>query len=120
MPLPAWAIGADHDHDGVPNGIEYFIGGPSGNTTGFTGPLPGVTNTGGVLSVTWTKAAGYTGNYGTDFVIETSSTLAAGSWTPEILDPSPGFTVTINGNSVTYTFPAGPARKFARLAVVVP
>ncbi|MEI6606341.1 MAG: glycine-rich domain-containing protein, partial [Verrucomicrobiota bacterium] len=30
----------DHDHDGVPNGIEYFLGGNT-NTTGFT-TLPGV------------------------------------------------------------------------------
>ena len=27
------------DHDGVSNGVEYFLGGPNGNTTGFT-PLP--------------------------------------------------------------------------------
>lgn len=31
----------DHDHDGVDNGVEYFRGGPNGNTTGFTA-LPGV------------------------------------------------------------------------------
>ena len=66
-------LGDDHDNDGVSNGVEYFLGGNT-DTTGFTA-LPGVTNTGGTLSVTWTKAASYTGTYGTDFVVETSATL---------------------------------------------
>jgi fibronectin-binding autotransporter adhesin len=109
------ASNLDHDNDGVSNGVEYFIGGPNGNTTGFTA-LPSVTTVGGVRSITWTKAATYTGVYNTDFVVETSDTLGAGSWTTE---PSPG-TVTVSGNNVTYTFPAGPAIKFARLKVTGP
>ena len=56
----------------------------------------------GVLSVTWPKAASYTGTYGTDFVVETSDTLS-GTWTPETL----GGSVIITGNSVKFTFPAG-------------
>lgn len=104
----------DHDGDGVSNGIEYFIGGPNGNTSGFT-PLPTVTNSGGTLSVTWTKGAGYAGVYGSDFVVETSSTLTADSWTTETL----GVNVTITGNDVTYTFPAG-VKNFARLVVTGP
>ena len=59
----AGTIDQDHDNDGVSNGIEYFLGGNT-NTTGFTA-LPGVTNTGGTLSVTWIKAADYAGTYGT-------------------------------------------------------
>ncbi|MFZ9935796.1 MAG: autotransporter-associated beta strand repeat-containing protein [Luteolibacter sp.] len=103
----------DHDGDGVSNGIEYFLGGPSGDTTGFTA-LPGISNTGGTFSITWTKGTGYTGNYGTDFVVETSDTLT-GAWTSETL----GVNVTISGNDVTYTFPSPPGtRKFARLKVV--
>lgn len=105
----------DHDSDGVSNGVEYFIGGPSGNTTGFTA-LPGVTTVAGVRSVTWTKAASYTGSYGTDYFVESSATLAAGSWTTEAL----GGTVTQAGNNVTYTFPAGPVKTFARLKVTGP
>lgn len=105
---------ANLDHDGIPNGIEYFIGGPTGNTTGFTA-LPGITNIGATQSITWTKAGDYSGTYGTDFIVETSTTLATGSWSPETL----GVTVSISGNDVTYTFPAGPVR-FARLKVIEP
>lgn len=102
----------DHDNDGVSNGVEYFLGGNT-DTTGFT-PTPGVVNTAGTLSITWTKAAGYTGVYGTDFVVETSSTLS-GAWTTETL----GVNVVITGNEVKYTFPAG-TKNFARLKVTGP
>jgi autotransporter-associated beta strand protein len=105
----------DHDNDGVDNGVEYFIGGPNGNTTGFT-PLPGVTNTGGVLSITWTKAGDYAGTYGNHFVVETSDSLG-GTWSTEA---SPG-NVTISGNNVTYTFPSPlGTKRFARLKVTGP
>ena len=108
------AIDADHDNDGVPNGVEYFLMGAT-NSTGFTA-LPPVDNTGGTLSVTWTKATGYSGTYGTDFKVETSTTLT-GTWSPETL----GGNVSVSGNSYTYTFPAPlGARKFARLVVTGP
>ena len=108
----------DHDSDGVSNGVEYFIGGPSGNTTGFT-PVPGVIDTAGVLSVTWTKAASYSGTYGTDFWVETSATLA-NPWVTQIADPNPGFTVTFpSATEVKYTFPAG-TTNFVRLKVTGP
>ena len=110
-------LAQDHDGDGVSNGVEYFIGGPTGNTTGFT-VLPGVDAAAGVLSVTWVKSTGYTGSYGTDFTVETSATLI-GLWTAE---SSPG-NVTITGNNVKYTFPGGPAytgKNFARLRVTGP
>ena len=108
------AANLDHDNDGVPNGVEYFIGGPTGNTTGFT-PLPGVTTTAGVRSITWTKSATYSGTYGSDFFVETSTTLA-GAWAVETL----GGTVTVSGDNVTYTFPAGPVKNFVRLKVTGP
>ena len=109
-------IDGDHDGDGVKNGIEYFLGGPNGHTTGFTA-LPGVAKAlDGKLSVTWIKAATYPGVYVTDFVVETSDTLGAGSWTTETL----GGPVTITGNAVKYIFPVGPVKKFARLKVTGP
>ena len=105
----------DHDGDGIPNGVEHFLGGTA-NTTGYTHPLPGVAEDGGSLSVTWTKAATYTGVYGTDFVVETSDVLT-GAWTTETL----GVNVTITGNDVKFTFP-GPlsGKDFARLRVTGP
>jgi autotransporter-associated beta strand protein len=105
----------DHDGDGVDNGTEYFLGGPNGNTTGFTA-LPGVVNTGGILSVTWPKGAGYSGVYGTDFTVETSATLSD-PWTTE----SVGVNVTDSASEVTYTFPAPyTGRNFVRLKVTGP
>jgi len=105
----------DHDNDGVANGIEYFLGGPSGNTTGFTA-LPALSNTAGTLSVTWSMGSGYTGVYPTDFVVETSETLT-GAWTAETL----GGNVTLTGNAVKYTFPTPlGSKKFARRKVTGP
>ncbi len=109
----------DHDNDGVSNGVEYFLGG-TGNTTGFTTPLPGVTDTAGTLSVTWIRNPGFTGfpaNYGTAFLVETSATLA-NPWTAAVQGVGAGF-VEISGNNVKYTFPAG-IKNFARLKVVAP
>lgn len=109
----AGGIEADHDNDGVANGIEYFLGGATGNTTGFTA-LPSVVENDGVRSVTWTFGAGYTGIYGTNFRVETSPDLQ-NPWTVETL----GSTVTITGSQVKYTFPSG-TRGFARLVVTGP
>lgn len=108
-------INGDFDNDGVSNGIEYFMSQPG---TGFTA-LPGVVTNAGVRSVTWTQGNDYTGSYGTDFVVETSTTLN-GDWVKETQTPAPGGTVTITGTSVTYTFPAGPVKNFARLQVTGP
>ena len=110
-------LDADHDNDGVKNGIEYFLGGPTGNTTGFT-PLPGVIDTLGTLSITWPKGAGYLGVYGTDYVVETSATLT-GVWTTETL--LGGNVDDSSGTEVKYTFP-GPlsGSNFARLKVTGP
>lgn len=113
--VPGQAIDLDHDSDGASNGVEYFLVGPSTVSTGFTA-LPGVASVSGVNSVTWPKAETYTGVYGTDFWVETSTSLATGSWTNETL----GANVVITGNNVKYTFPAGPVKTFARLKVTGP
>ncbi len=103
----------DLDGDGVSNGLEYFLHGTG--VSSAVDVLPGVTGSAGNLSVTWTKAATCSGTYGIDFVIQSSSTLAADSWTNERL----GTNVTITGNNVKYNFPAG-TKNFARLVVGEP
>ncbi len=113
--VPGQAANLDHDNDSVSNGVEYFLVGPSTVSTGFTS-LPGVTDLSGVKSTTWTKAGTYTGVYGTHFWVETSTSLASGSWTTETL----GVNVVITGNNVKYTFPSGPVKTFARLKVTGP
>ena len=113
----AGGLGDDHDNDGVDNGTEYFLAG-NADSTGFTA-LPGVINTAGVLSVTWTKAAtGYAGTYNSGFVVETSDTLAAASWVTAA-EGAGADQVSVTGNEVKYTFPAG-TKKFARLKVTGP
>jgi autotransporter-associated beta strand protein len=109
----------DHDNDGVPNGVEYFLVGPGGNSTGFTA-VPGVSKDPGTgaLSVTWAKGAGYAGVLNLDFVVETSSTLT-GPWT---IETQPG-NVVDSPASVIFTFPAGPpytGKRFARIGVSGP
>lgn len=107
----AGGLDDDHDGDGVSNGIEFFIYGPVASS-GFTA-LPGVANDAGTLSVTFTKAADYTGVYGTDYEVQVSSTLA--SW-----GPAPGGSVTFpSATEVKYTFPDG-TKNFARLQVTGP
>lgn len=109
----------DHDNDGVPNGIEYFLGG-NGNTTGHT-KLPAIANPAGIFHITWTKGNGYSGNYGSGFVIETSGSLT-GTWTGEAAAPAPNATVTFpSANTVRYTFPfPATGKRFARLKVLAP
>jgi autotransporter-associated beta strand protein len=106
-------LSADHDNDGVNNGVEYFIGGPNGNTTGHT-QLATMQSTAGVRSVTWTMGPGYSGSYGADFVVESSTTLDE-VWTNEAL----GGNVVISEDDVTYTFPAAAGnQRFVRLKVM--
>jgi hypothetical protein len=102
------AADLDFDGDGVENGIEYFMGETGSSFT--AGPaISGKT-------VSWTKGGSYTGTYGTDYHIETSSTLAAGSWTPVLVsDPNLN-----NGSPLQYTLPAGPTKAFTRLVVTGP
>jgi hypothetical protein len=101
----------DHDADGVPNGIEYFLGGNTA-TTGFTA-LPPVTPSG----ITWTRSNRYPGLYGADYLIETTTDLT-GPWTPEPL----GSNVIVTGNTLQYLFPpSNPLnRRFVRLKVLLP
>jgi hypothetical protein len=96
----------DHDHDGVPNGIEYFMG---LNGTAFTANP--TMNAARLIS--WPKGAGYTGVYGTDYVVQTSTDLAF--WSDVLVGD-----VVIDGDSVDFTVPNGAPKKFTRLKVTGP
>jgi autotransporter-associated beta strand protein len=103
---PGQTVDQDHDHDGVDNGIEYFMG-LSGNA--FTAN-PAVSGN----SVTWTKGASYSGVYGNQFSVQTSTDLT--TWSNAPLGTNPG-EVNIAGNNITYTLPTGAGETFVRLKV---
>lgn len=95
----------DFNHDGVDNGIAYFM-----NNTGRI-TLPGIV--GG--TVTWTNGGNIPASaYGTQFVVQTSNNLT--SWTNV---PAGSLTANTNGpaGSLTYTVPTGQGKIFVRLAV---
>jgi hypothetical protein len=116
----------DHDDDGVPNGVEYYLAGNT-ITTGFNA-LPGVVDTAGFRSVTWPAASissGYGGVYGIHFTVETSDTLDAGSWVTAPLGSGAGavsipFATATQVRNVKYTFPNTDSKKFARLKITGP
>ena len=87
----------DFDGDGVPNGVEFFLGATGSSFTAN----PGVVNG----KVTWPKSADFQGTY----AVETSPDLAA--WTPASVG------VVDKGTSVEYTLPTGEVRIFVRLLV---
>lgn len=97
----------DFDKDGISNGMEYALG----KSPTVSSQPPGVL-AGNV--VTFTKGAEAIANGDVSWVIETSTTLAANSWTAEVTQAAGDTNATI-----AYTFtPGSPAKKFARLKVV--
>ena len=104
------AISEDHDGDGVENGIEFFLFGAN-NSTG-PGGVSEIVSSANALSVTWAKAVDYPGSYGSDYLVEVSSTLQPDSWTPA--DPA-----DLSGD-ITYTFPAALGQHFVRLKITYP
>ena len=90
-------VSGDSNHDGLQNGIAYFMGatGPTNN------PGLSASNT-----VTWPMSATFSGT----FVVQTSPDL--GTWTN--VTPQP--TRNVNGNLV-YTLLPGQGRQFVRLVV---
>jgi autotransporter-associated beta strand protein len=102
---PGETISQDHDGDGVPNGVEYFMG-LSGSA--FTAnPVPDATR-----KVAWPKGASYLGSYATDYTVQTSTDLT--DWTDV-----PVGDVT-DGGILEYTIPSGSSARFVRLKVTGP
>lgn len=100
---PGETADLDHDHDGVANGVEYFMGiGPSDPV--FT-PTPSVVNG----KVTWPHSAAATG---ITFRVVTSEDLT--TWTDVTAQ------ATDAGGFLEYVLPTATPRLFVRLEVVVP
>ncbi len=98
---PGQTTDQDHDQDGVPNGVEYFMG-RSGN--GFTAN-PGIAPDG---TVTWPKSPAFNGSY----AVQASVDLVV--WTDVTDDPTQ---VTKSAGSVLWTSPTVLGTRFVRLIV---
>ena len=103
---PGESFDDDHDQDGVPNGIEYFMG-LAGNDFTLTPALDFS------RLISWPKAKGYAGIYGSDYLVQTSVELH--TW-----DDVPFTDVIIDNDSLDYVLPATGPKKFARLKVAGP
>jgi autotransporter-associated beta strand protein len=88
----------DFDRDGIPNGIEYFMG-ETGST--FT-PNPSIVDG----KVTWPYDATATG-----ITYRVVSSTGLGTWDPVVPQPVP------SGGTLEYTLPTGEPRLFIRLEV---
>ncbi len=107
--IPGEPATGDFDNDGISNLMEYALG-----------KDPRVSSQpAGVLSdhvVTFTKGADAIANGDVTWVIETSTTLDAGSWTPQVTQAAGDTALTI-----AYTLtPGSPVKNFARLKVSQP
>ncbi len=105
--IPGELPADDFDKDGIANIIEYALGMDPRVSTVPAGILTGNT-------ITYTKGADAIANGDVKWIIETSETLLAASWTDAVTQNVGDATPTIS-----YTFtPSTPLRKFARLKVV--
>ena len=105
--IPGEPASGDFDNDGITNLVEYALG---KNPTTSSQPA-------GVLSgnvITFTKGTDAITNGDVSWIIETSGTLALGSWTAQVTQSAGDATATI---SYTLT-PGSPAKNFARLKVI--
>ena len=97
-------VSGDSNHDGVPNGIAYFMG--------VTGPATNPVQDAG-RKVTWTNGVNIPSSaYGTQFVVKTSTDLV--TWTP-VAGNDPNLSNTVS--SVSFTLPPGAGKLFVRLVV---
>ena len=97
---------ADSNHNGVPNGIEYFMGG----TALAPATLPPLANTAG----TWTWTLAYDPAAAASYRFQLSDNLSG--WT-DLAPPDSRITVLTNPGRIRITLPAGTAKKFCRLLV---
>jgi hypothetical protein len=96
-------VSGDSNHDGLQNGIAYFMG--------VTGPAtnPGISGN----TATWTNGGNIPSSaYSSEFVVQTSPDLV--TWTP-VAGNDPNLDNT--ANSVSFTLPPGAGKTFVRLMV---
>jgi len=96
---------ADSNHNGVPNGVEYFMGG----TQASPATLPAMVDNAG----TWTWTIPYDPTALASYYFEVSANL--GSWTPLSPGPGSGIEVLTVPDRIRLTLPTG--MHFARLVV---
>lgn len=93
----------DFDGDGVPNGVEYFMGSSPTAFTATPGILAG--------AVMWPRAADTTIS---SFTVEVSTNLS--TWEDATVDYAANLNIT--ASEVVFSMPAGPTKLFVRLNVV--
>jgi hypothetical protein len=104
--IPGEPAGGDFDNDGLSNLVEYALGKNPRVSSQPAGVLLGNT-------VTFTKGSDAIANSDVSWIIETSATLEAGSWTPQVTQ-APGEASA----EIAFTFaPPTPVKNFARLKV---
>jgi fibronectin-binding autotransporter adhesin len=99
-------VDQDHDNDGTDNGIEYFMGQTGSSFTSNPAAVSG--------AVTWPMGATYTGVYGTDYEVQSSTDLVI--WTQVPIGTGDNTVAVTAGTSVVYDMPAG-GKSFVRLVV---
>lgn len=105
--IPGEPASGDFDNDGITNIVEYALGKNPRVSSQPAGVLAGNV-------ITYTKGADAIANGDVSWVIETSQTLAGGSWTAQVTQPAADPALTI-----AYTFtPGTPVKIFARLKVI--
>lgn len=105
--IPGAPASGDFDNDGITNIVEYALGMNPRVSSQPAGILSGNV-------ITYTKGADAIANGDVSWVIETSQTLATGSWTPQVTQAAGNPAATI-----AYTLtPGTPPKNFVRLQVL--
>ena len=100
---------ADSNHNGVSNGIEFFMGG----TAASPATLPALVNTAG----TWSWTIPYDPAALATYKFRVSDDLSG--WT-DIVPPDASITVLTTPDRIQFTLPAGTGKKFCQLVVITP
>ncbi len=107
--IPGEPANGDFDNDGIANVVEYALGQNPRVSSQPAGVFSGNT-------IIYTKGADAIANGDVSWIIETSQTLATGSWSPAVTQPGGAPAAFIS-----YAFtPGTPAKNFARLIVTQP